>query len=100
MTEDLESLSAFRPNWEGACDVCEATPVVSATGLCGPCTWGEADTMNGAWWGDDDEKRYQAALASTPRQDEEGQRPDTASPLASGQPDANNSAIEQMEPTP
>jgi len=63
VNDDLETLSAFRPDHSGRCEVCDQSPVVSATGLCGPCTWGEADTMNGAWWGEDDERRYQAALA-------------------------------------
>lgn len=57
--EKLENLAAFRPNWKSKCEVCGSKPVVSATGLCGPCTWGESDTMNGAWWDDEQEKRYQ-----------------------------------------
>lgn len=60
---DLEALSAFRPDWTGQCDVCGQAPVVAATGLCGPCTWGESDTIGGAWWGRDDERAYQEALA-------------------------------------
>jgi hypothetical protein len=63
MSDDLDNLSAFRPDWKGECEVCSQSPTVSATGLCGPCTWGESDTMNGNWWGKDDERRYQAALA-------------------------------------
>ena len=31
------------------CEVCGAKPVVRATGLCGPCTFGEAATANGNW---------------------------------------------------
>lgn len=31
------------------CEVCDARPVVRATGLCGPCTFGEADTAGGNW---------------------------------------------------
>lgn len=62
MTEELENLIAFRPVWEKQCEVCGSTPVVGITGLCGPCTWGESDTINGAWWTDDDEKRYQELL--------------------------------------
>lgn len=31
------------------CEVCEATPTVHPTGLCGPCCFGEADTINGNW---------------------------------------------------
>jgi hypothetical protein len=67
MSDDLESLSAFRPDWKRQCETCGNAPVVGATGLCGPCTWGEAETMNGAWWGDDDERRYRTALAKAER---------------------------------
>ena len=63
MSDTVETLAAFRPDWTSECESCGQKPVVSATGLCGPCTWGEADTMNGAWWDEDDERRYQAALA-------------------------------------
>jgi hypothetical protein len=37
------------PNWEGTCEVCGASPIVPITGMCGPCTWGEADTVGGNW---------------------------------------------------
>lgn len=37
------------PNWSYECEVCGATPVVPATGLCGPCTFGEAETAGGNW---------------------------------------------------
>ncbi len=37
------------PDWGGSCEVCGASPVVPVTGLCGPCTFGEADTINGNW---------------------------------------------------
>lgn len=37
------------PNWDYECEVCGATPVVPVSGLCGPCTFGEADTINGNW---------------------------------------------------
>lgn len=36
-------------NWQTRCDVCDAVPTVGATGLCGPCCWGEAETINGNW---------------------------------------------------
>ncbi len=39
----------MEPDWEGECENCGASPVVPITGLCGPCTWGEADTMDGNW---------------------------------------------------
>ena len=37
------------PDWTSNCHVCGATPVVPATGMCGPCTFGEADTVGGNW---------------------------------------------------
>jgi hypothetical protein len=38
-----------KPDWTSQCEVCGATPVVPATGMCGPCTFGEADTVAGNW---------------------------------------------------
>jgi len=37
------------PDWLEKCDLCDSSPVVSSTGLCGPCTFGEADTAGGNW---------------------------------------------------
>lgn len=37
------------PDWSRVCKVCEARPVVPSTGLCGPCTFGDADTAGGNW---------------------------------------------------
>lgn len=37
------------PDWDGECEVCGQSPIVPITGLCGPCTWGEADTIGGNW---------------------------------------------------
>lgn len=37
------------PDWAGRCEVCGASPVLPATGLCGPCTFGEASTSDGNW---------------------------------------------------
>lgn len=37
------------PDYEGTCLVCGATPVNPLTGMCGPCTTGEADTADGNW---------------------------------------------------
>lgn len=37
------------PDWTKQCEVCEASPIVPLTGLCGPCTFGEAETVNGNW---------------------------------------------------
>jgi len=37
------------PDWTGNCDNCGASPIVPMSGLCGPCTFGEADTAGGNW---------------------------------------------------
>ena len=37
------------PDYNGECDVCGASPVLPVTGMCGPCTFGEADTIDGNW---------------------------------------------------
>lgn len=37
------------PDWSGTCEVCGQSPVVPLTGMCGPCTFGEADTVDGNW---------------------------------------------------
>jgi hypothetical protein len=47
--EDLTNEEAFAVDWTRKCQVCEQTPVVNATGLCGPCTFGEAATIGGNW---------------------------------------------------
>lgn len=38
-----------RPDWDRGCMCCGATPIVPATGMCGPCTFGEAATIAGSW---------------------------------------------------
>lgn len=37
------------PDYLSQCEVCGATPVVPQTGMCGPCTFGDADTVGGNW---------------------------------------------------
>lgn len=37
------------PDWTRKCEVCGETPIVPMTGMCGPCTFGEADTVGGNW---------------------------------------------------
>lgn len=44
-----EEENPFGKNWDVKCLVCGATPTVQATELCGPCTFGEADTAGGNW---------------------------------------------------
>jgi len=41
--------TGFEPDWLETCDVCDSSPTVPSTGLCGPCTFGEADTAGGNW---------------------------------------------------
>lgn len=44
-----EADDPFGKNWDGECENCGESPTVSATGLCGPCTFGEAETIGGNW---------------------------------------------------
>lgn len=37
------------PDDEGECEVCGSSPIVPITGMCGPCTFGEAETIDGNW---------------------------------------------------
>lgn len=37
------------PDWTRECEVCGQTPIVPMTGMCGPCTFGEAETIGGNW---------------------------------------------------
>jgi hypothetical protein len=46
---DRKKASPFARDWTRKCEVCGADPVVNATGLCGPCTWGESETAGGNW---------------------------------------------------
>ncbi|MBO0715831.1 MAG: hypothetical protein J2P55_00650 [Rhizobiales bacterium] len=39
----------YKPDWEHECSNCGAKPIVPASGMCGPCTFGEADTAGGNW---------------------------------------------------
>lgn len=39
----------FTPDYESQCENCGESPVVPVTGMCGPCTFGEADTAHGNW---------------------------------------------------
>lgn len=40
---------ALEKDWTKGCSTCGAKPTVRATGLCGPCTFGEAETAGGNW---------------------------------------------------
>ena len=37
------------PDWTGECAICGQRPTVPITQMCGPCTFGEADTAGGNW---------------------------------------------------
>lgn len=37
------------PDWSESCEVCGSKPVVPETGMCGPCTFGDASTVGGNW---------------------------------------------------
>ena len=37
------------PDWSQECNICGMAPIVPITGMCGPCTWGEAETIGGNW---------------------------------------------------
>ena len=41
--------NSTEPDWKHECEVCGQTPILPATGMCGPCTFGEADTIGGNW---------------------------------------------------
>jgi hypothetical protein len=51
----------YAPNYQGKCEVCGQSPTVTAVlygrtvkdvGTCGPCTWGEAKTLDPGCWND------------------------------------------------
>lgn len=61
MKEERQTIEidSYEPDWESACENCGMTPTVTAflegemvhhTGLCGPCTWGEADMLDPTLW--------------------------------------------------
>ncbi len=37
------------PDWTGKCENCGESPILPSTGMCGPCTFGEAETAGGNW---------------------------------------------------
>jgi hypothetical protein len=39
----------FEPDYESQCEGCGSSPVMPLTGMCGSCTFGEADTIGGNW---------------------------------------------------
>ncbi len=49
----IEKLEAqdkdVEPDWSRKCSTSGQSPILPITGLCGPCTFGEAGTMGGNW---------------------------------------------------
>ena len=45
-----EQKNKVRPCWREDCENCGLSPIVPMTGLCGLCTFGDADTIAGEWW--------------------------------------------------
>lgn len=41
--------SDTEPDWGGECDICGSSPVMPITGMCGPCSTGESETIGGNW---------------------------------------------------
>ena len=60
MTVKTVQIKSYEPNYEALCIVCGQTPIVNAvddkycivytTGMCGPCTWGEAAMIDPEEW--------------------------------------------------
>lgn len=48
-TLPAEARPETAPDWTHKCENCGATPIVPVTGMCGPCTFGEAETAGGNW---------------------------------------------------
>ncbi len=58
MTERI-TIDSYEPDYKNECCNCGASPVVTAvkdnvvvhsTDMCGPCTWGEAETIDPDTW--------------------------------------------------
>ena len=57
---DARQLGEYKPNYKIKCEVCGAVPTIDVyslkgkllhhVSLCGPCTWGEAETIDPAKW--------------------------------------------------
>lgn len=41
--------AATQPDWERTCKICGETPIITFTGMCGPCTFGEAESVGVNW---------------------------------------------------
>jgi len=45
----MKDEEAFDRDWDTSRKNCGETPTVKATGLCGPCTFGDSETIGGNW---------------------------------------------------
>lgn len=41
--------SETEPDWSKDCSICGDSPIVPLTGMCGPCSFGDASTVGGNW---------------------------------------------------
>lgn len=48
-SETVTNPEETAPDWTGECICCGERPTVPITKMCGPCTFGEADTAGGNW---------------------------------------------------
>lgn len=48
-SEAAPSDSREEPDWGGQCEACGQSPIVPSSGMCGPCTFGDASTIGGNW---------------------------------------------------
>ncbi|MBK3333521.1 hypothetical protein [Burkholderia pseudomallei] len=57
--DEVTMVDSFEPDYESTCLNCGASPtvvgikdgkVVFSAGLCGPCSWGDADCIDPANW--------------------------------------------------
>ena len=46
---EVQRLEDGDKNWVVKCEVCGQLPTVHPTGLCGPCCFGESETVGGNW---------------------------------------------------
>lgn len=46
---DTKEDPRLRKNWDKSCENCGEKPTVGKSRLCGPCFFGEADTVGGNW---------------------------------------------------
>ncbi len=43
---EQKGCSATDPDWSMSCEVCDRSPAMPITGLCGICTWGVSEGMD------------------------------------------------------